>query len=153
MWTDLYGVIIRLEITPLGKRHDRGIYNDCDPFLIPESYFGAGDMVSGDLGFQGPLYHIAFPFKRGQDNWFELHTQLNKDIRKKRIPNEWPIGLIKNHFRTFLGSWPVDDAYFPIFMPFAAHLINYRIRRSSVPPVPLDKMLEPFELYEKRFLL
>lgn len=148
VWTDVFGIITRLDITLIGSRHDRGIYNDCDPFKYPTQYFSSNQLVIADLGFTGSGDHIAFPFKRGQGLWFEMRTSYNKDIRRQRIRNEWSIGLVKNRFRIFLGRWPFEDTWFPIIFTVASHLVNLRIRRSGTPPVPMERMLERLQLYE-----
>ena len=39
LWTDNYGVIIRLDICLDGAEHDRGMYNDSDPYRYPSMFF------------------------------------------------------------------------------------------------------------------
>ena len=149
LWTDVYGVIIRLEITLQGHRHDRGIYNDSDTYRCPSIYFTDDEVAMADKGFEGDGAHIIFPVKRRRNNNFPLRAQMNRDIRMQRIRNEWSIGLLSNRFRLFLGRWSLLPELFPIMYRTAALLVNLRIRRTGINPVPLERMLERLEIYER----
>lgn len=149
LWTDVFGVIIHLDITLEGSRHDRGIYNISEPVRNPQTYFASEECAMGDTGFQGPGDHIVFPLKRNQSRHFGLRSQMNRDIRRQRIRNEWSVGLVSNRFRIFLGRWPFEDCLFPTVYTVAAMLVNYRIRKSGVMPVPLERMLQRVQLYER----
>jgi len=147
MWTDVFGVIIRVEMTKFGARHDRGIYNDCDPHRFPRQFYSSRQHTMADTGFQGDGEEIVCPVKRGQCRSFRERAEMNRDIRKQRIQNEWAVGLVSNRFQLFLGRWSLDDDLWEVMYEVACHLVNLRIRRSVVPPVPLSRMIERLELY------
>lgn len=53
LWTDVFGIIIGVFITLIGSRHDRGFYNDCNPFKDPIYYVSHNQLVIANLDFIG----------------------------------------------------------------------------------------------------
>jgi len=99
--TDVFGLIIRLDMTQLGSRHDRGIYNFTEVNRHPEQYFTGPEHALADTGFQGDGDHIVCPAKSNQARGFPLRGAMNRDIRKQLIRNKWSVGLVSNRFRLF----------------------------------------------------
>lgn len=149
LWTDVYRVIMLLDMIIVGSMHDSGTNNDSAPYRDPASYFSGGEFAIGDTGFQGAGEHIVCPSKKYQATGFSLRSTMNRYIRQQRIRNEWAVGLISNRFRLFLGRWPLEDNYFHILYEVAALLVNWRIRRTGIGPVPLQRMMDRLEIYEK----
>lgn len=149
VWTDVYGIIIRLDSCLQGSTHDRKLYNDSEPYRNPTQYFTDDESVIADTGFQGDGAHIIFPMKRNQCRSFHHRSDMNRDIRKQRIRNEWSVGLITNRFRLFLGRWSLESELFKVMFNVAGMLVNHRIRKGDVRPVPLERMLDRIELYER----
>ena len=124
------------------------MYNECAPFRHPSSYFSENEYAIADMGFQGDGANIITPFKKNQARHFQFRGQWNREIRRQRIRNEWSVGLVSNRFRLFLGRWPFEDTIFPTVYTVAVHLVNFRMRRNGIPPVPMERMLERLQLYE-----
>ena len=146
VWTDVFGVIIRLDISLQGSSHDRFLYTMSEVFQSPSEFFSNGQVAMADMGFQGEG-NLVYPFKRNQGRDFTFRREFNRDIRSQRIRNEWSIGLVSNRFRQFLGRWSLDESLFIQTYTVACHLVNFRIRSSGRPPVPIERMLERLELY------
>lgn len=143
--TDVFGILIRLDINLSGRIHERRLYNNNEPYCNPSSYFHNGQQVLEDTGFQGDCDHIVFPSKRNQCYNFELLGDMIRDIRKQRIRNEWSAD---NRLRLLLARWALEDNLFKVMFNVAGPLINHRIRRSGHPPIPIERMMERLELYE-----
>lgn len=91
VWTDLYGLIIRIDINLNGSMHDRRLYNNSEPYRNPTEYFSEKEKLIVDTRFQGDGSHIVFPFKRNQCHGYVRRSHMNRDIRKQRIRNEWSV--------------------------------------------------------------
>lgn len=125
--TDVFGMIIRLDIIRCGSSHDRGIYNQCDVFVHPILYFSNAEFVIGDSGFQGEGSHIVFPYKLIKGSNLSLRKTIGRNIRTQRVRNKWSISLILNRFRLFLGCWTIEASLWHLVYEVAAHLVNQTI--------------------------
>lgn len=90
------------------------MYNDSDLYRYPSNFFTVDEAVIGDTSFQGTGRHTIFPFKRNQFRSYLHGHEMNRDMCKQPIQNEWSVGLVSNRFRIFLGYWFPDDALFPV---------------------------------------
>jgi DDE superfamily endonuclease len=142
VWTDIYGLITRLDFAEDGSRHDRGIYNDSAPLRHPAAFFSDDEHAIADTGFQGKESTTITPFKKGQGRYFDYRTQFNRDIRKQRITNEHVIGIINNRNRLLLGRWPYERRLFRIKYEVAAMLTNWRWRTHGQALVPLEARMQ-----------
>lgn len=64
LWTDVYGLIIRIDITLVGSRHDRGIYNDSAPYRLPQDFSLPASIPSPIKGFREPEVTSFVPQRR-----------------------------------------------------------------------------------------
>jgi hypothetical protein len=65
-----------------------------------------------DSGFwvDGPSF---YPLNKIQGRDFEHRGRWNRDIRKKRIVNEWGIGAVNSRWPLFLGRRSFDEDMVP----------------------------------------
>ena len=139
-WVDVFGTFIRVDITKVGSKHDRGIFNESGPFRNEDEYFDGEQHAIGDIGFQG-AGKVLCPFKSNQGATFVHRGMWNKELRRERICNEWGIGYINNRNRLFLGRWPFESCLFPVNYENAAMIANWRWRRRGTTLVPLERRL------------
>lgn len=121
-------MIIRLDIDLRWKLHDRGMYNDSDRYRHPHDLFSDGEAAIGVTGFQSQGIEIIFPFKQNQLRSCKYGRDMNRDIRRHRIRNEWSVGLVLNSFRVLLGNWSLRDCLCPLVCGVDCLLVNIRIK-------------------------
>lgn len=66
VWTNIFGVINRLDISVAGCDLDLTLYNNCMPYRLPSFYISGSQFVIADKGFSGKGKHIVFPYKTNQ---------------------------------------------------------------------------------------
>lgn len=84
--------------------NDSAMENDSEPCMNPYYYFRADKSVMSDTGFRGTGVHIIHQFKRNQWSAYYHRREINCDISKQKIVNNWSVSLISNSFRIFLDT-------------------------------------------------
>lgn len=128
VWVDVHGSVRRLEISPIGRMHDKTMLEQSDVYLHRNLFIREQQQVIADLGFIGcDSDWIVVPIKRNDrsDSAQEIRKDFNLHLRKSRYINETSIGYPKNIFRSFLGVWTASEAVFFPCLTFSFQLSNW----------------------------
>lgn len=147
VWTNVYGLIIRLGISFEGNEHDKGLSNESDPCRMFSEFFNNGLCRMAGTGSVRVHDFFVLILMSKQERGFKYSIHLNRDVHKQQICNKWSIGLVKNLFRLFAGRYAYKDSLFSILFEVACLLFNWWIRNSDTPPVLLERILARLELY------
>lgn len=77
VWTDNFGRYLRVDITNLGAVHDRRLYTQAPPYVVPAEHLSDDEHLLADTGFIGDGDECVCPFKKGMGLDFALRGQFN----------------------------------------------------------------------------
>lgn len=102
-WTDIYGLIIRVDCTILGSMHHLTIFNDSSPYCSPTRFFCLNQNVTEDKELKEQGNDFIFLFKSPQDTTWKHRRYWNMCIWNRQMVKEWSTGLTKTFLWLF---WP-----------------------------------------------
>jgi len=126
VWVNVYGLIVRVDVSSLGACHDWRLRTQTELHLLPASYFDGDQHAIGDTGFIGPSRVLVCPFRKNAEEADVDQGELNTDIRQSSIRNEWGVRDVKSRFRVFLGRWSYGSELFAPSFELCAMLCNWR---------------------------
>lgn len=151
VWTDIFGVFIRLDISFVRCYHDCTLYITSMTYRLPSSYFLGSQFLIFDKGFCRKGNNVLFSYKSDQLRQWKRRDHTNRATRRHCMLNERSIGLFRNRFKLFLGHFTLHEFLFDITFTVAVLLVNYRIWRDGISLMSEEKMLYRLEHYWLEF--